>query len=132
MNYWLLKSEPESYGWHDMKRDNITKWEGVRNFQARNYMMQMKTGDFAFFYHSGKEKQIVGIVEVEQEYYPDPQDPKFVIVDVRYCKDLAKAVSLQKVKMHHELLQLPLVRHPRLSVLPIGKKEWELILKLAG
>lgn len=132
MNYWLLKSEPESYSWQEMKSDSITEWNGVRNYQARNHMMQMKTGDLAFFYHSGKDKEIVGIVEVIREYYPDSQDPKFVVVDVKYFKDLTIPITLHKIKMHQELMHLPLVRQSRLSVMPIGKKEWEIILKLAG
>jgi predicted RNA-binding protein with PUA-like domain len=132
MNHWLLKSEPESFSWQDMKRDITTKWDGVRNYQARNYMMQMKPGDKAFFYHSGKDKEIVGIVEIISDYYPDPSDPRFAIVDVKYLKDLNIPVPLQKIKMHHELTHLSLIRQSRLSVMPIGKIEWEILLKLAG
>ena len=134
MNYWLLKSEPSSWSWNDQIRDNITMWDGVRNYQARNNLMMMKRGDLCFFYHSVSEKQIIGIVEVCKEFYIDPTDKtkKFVAVDVKLKKQLKKTVTLEQIKNKKELSNLPLIKQSRLSVMKIMKKEWEIIIKMAS
>tara|TARA_Y100000590_G_C15461018_1_gene916474 strand:+ start:448 stop:852 length:405 start_codon:yes stop_codon:yes gene_type:complete len=134
MNYWLLKSEPSSWSWNDQIRDNITMWDGVRNYQARNNLMMMKRGDLCFFYHSVSEKQIIGIVEVCKEFYIDPTDKtkKFVAVDVKLKRQLKKTVTLEQIKNKKELSNLPLIKQSRLSVMKIMKKEWEIIIKMAS
>ena len=134
MNYWLLKSEPSSWSWNDQIRDNITMWDGVRNYQARNNLMMMKRGDLCFFYHSVSEKQIIGIVEVCKEFYIDPTDitKKFVAVDVKLKKQLKKTVTLEQIKNKKELSNLPLIKQSRLSVMKIMKKEWKIIIKMAS
>ncbi|MBS56344.1 MAG: ubiquinol-cytochrome C reductase [Rickettsiales bacterium] len=134
MNYWLLKSEPSSWSWNDQIRDNITVWDGVRNYQARNNLMMMKKGDLCFFYHSVSEKQIIGIVEVCKEFYIDPTDKtkKFVAVDVKLKKQLKKTVTLEQIKNKKGLSNLPLIKQSRLSVMKIMKKEWEIIIKMAS
>ena len=134
MNYWLLKSEPSSWSWNDQIRDNITMWDGVRNYQARNNLMMMKRGDLCFFYHSVSEKQIIGIVEVCKEFYIDPTDKtkKFVAVDVKLKRQLKKTVTLEQIKNKKELSNLPLIKQSRLSVMKIMKKEWKIIIKMAS
>ena len=132
MNYWLLKSEPSTWSWNDQKKSKKTMWDGVRNYQARNYMMQMKKNDMCFFYHSVKEKQIVGIVKVIKEHYPDPTDSKkkFVAVDVEYYKIFSSPVTLQQIKFNNKLSNILLLKQSRLSVMPINKKFWNIICKM--
>ena len=133
MNYWLIKSEPSTWSWNDQKKSNIEMWDGVRNYQARNNLMKMKKGDLCFFYHSVKEKKIVGIVEVIKEYYIDPTDPskRFVAVDVKTKKDLDKHVTLEEIKSIKNLQHLALIKQSRLSVMPIDKNSWLRIIKLS-
>jgi len=132
--YWLLKSEPTSWSWNDQERDKKTMWDGVRNYQAKNNMMKMKIGDLCLFYHSITEKAVVGIVEVIKEFYSDPTDKtgKFVVVDVKTKKKLPNPVSLDQIKTISKLANIPLVRQSRLSVMPITKSEWDLIIKLSS
>ena len=136
MAYWLLKSEPECWSWDQQKREGKkgAEWDGVRNFQARNHMRAMKKGDLGFFYHTGDEKQIVGIVEVIAEYKPDPTDEtgKFGLVDVKAVKDVPKPVTLAAVKADPKLKTMVLVREARLSVQPVTEAEWKHICKLGG
>jgi len=134
INYWLLKSEPSAWSWDNQVKDKVAMWDGVRNYQARNNLMQMKKKDLCFFYHSVSEKQIIGIVEVIKEYYLDPTDPsgKFVVVDVKAKNKLQKAVSLEKIKLSKKLSQIALVKQSRLSVMPILKSEWLEILKISN
>ena len=134
MNYWLLKSEPNTWSWTDQVKAKQTMWEGVRNYQARNNLMKMKKNDKCLFYHSVNEKQVVGIVTVIKEYYPDPTDKtkKFVAVDVIADKSFPKPVSLTQIKNEKKLSHLSLVAQPRLSVMPIDKKSWNLIYKMGG
>ena len=134
MAYWLLKSEPETYGWPRMVKDKRTKWDGVRNAQAANNMKAMKAGDQAFFYHSGEERAVVGIVEIAKTYYPDPSDEsgRFGMVDVAAVKPLKKAVTLAEIKADPKLADLALVRQSRLSVMPIPADAWKRILSLSG
>ena len=134
MAYWLLKTEPGDWSWDDQVKDGTTEWDGVRNHQAAGNLRAMKVGDKAFFYHSVKEKSIVGVVEVVKEYYPDPSDPsgRFGMVDVKALKPLETPVSLKQIKDDERLNHLALVRQSRLSVMPIDAKAWKLICKLGG
>ena len=130
MAYWLIKSEPSVYSWDQMVRDGTTFWSGVRNHQAAANMKAMKKGDQVFFYHSNEGKEIVGIVEVVKEYYPDhtDEDGKFGMVDVKAVKPLKKPVTLTQIKAHPKLKAMALVRQSRLSVSPVTKEEWEEII----
>ena len=134
INYWLLKSEPGTWSWSDQKKKIIEMWDGVRNYQARNNLMKMKKNDLCFFYHSINEKKIVGIVSVHKEYYTDPTDKtkKFVAIDVKYKKSLRNAVSLEVIKKEIKLSHLSLIKQSRLSVMPIDKNSWDLILNISG
>ena len=132
MAYWLLKSEPEEWSWDDQTRRGIAPWDGVRNHQAANNLRAMKRGERAFFYHTGAEKRIVGVVEVARANYPDPADERFVLVDVKAVKAVGRPVTLAEIKAHPKLQGLALVRHSRLSVVPIGAAEWALLARLAG
>ena len=132
MKYWLLKSEPNIWSWNDQIKKKITMWDGVRNYQARNNLMSMKVNDLCFFYHSVKEKMIVGIVSVEKEHYADPTDKtkNFVAIDIKTKKTLKNPITLKLIKKEKRLLHLALVKQSRLSVMPIDKKSWDLICKL--
>jgi predicted RNA-binding protein with PUA-like domain len=134
MAYWLVKSEPASYSWDQMVKDGRTFWSGVRNFQASNNLKAMKTGDRVFFYHSGEERAVVGIVEVAKEYYPDHTDKtgKFGMVDMKAVMPLKTPVTLAQVKAEPRLAELPLIRLSRLSVQPVDAKSWQLICKMGG
>ncbi len=134
MNYWLLKSEPDAWSWEDQVKEGTSMWDGVRNYQARNYLMKMKKGDLCFFYHSVTNKDIVGIVKVVKEYYPDPTDKtdKFVVVDVKAVKKLKYPVSLSQIKEHKKLQEIALIKQSRLSVMPLKKTEWNIIIKLSS
>jgi predicted RNA-binding protein with PUA-like domain len=129
MHYWLLKTEPNCWSWTDQVRDQVTSWDGVRNFQAQKHMRAMKKGDRAFFYHTGKERQIVGIVEVTREIYPDATDSsgKFGMVDVKTIAPFQKPVTLDHIKQDPRCAHLPLVTQGRLSVMPIDEACWDLI-----
>jgi predicted RNA-binding protein with PUA-like domain len=134
MHYWLLKSEPSAYSWDQLVKDGRTNWSGVRNFQAANNLKAMKQGDHAFFYHSNEGLDIVGIVEIVKEAYPDPSDKqgRFVMVDVRPVKPVKTPVTLAAIKAEPKLSELALVRQSRLSVVPVGADEWRVICKMAG
>ena len=129
MKYWLMKSEPETWSWDAQVKKGTEPWNGVRNYQAANNMKAMKKGDLAFFYHSGEERQIVGIVEIVKEYYPDPTDEtgRFGMVDVRTKKALKGPVTLAQIKSTPALKNMPLIRQSRLSVMPISAEEWNII-----
>jgi predicted RNA-binding protein with PUA-like domain len=136
MAYWLFKTEPETFSW-DMQKKRGAKgepWSGVRNYAAAKHMKAMKKGDLGFFYHTGGEKQIVGIVEVIAEYKPDPTDEtgKFGLVDVKAVKDVPKPVTLADVKADAKLKDMVLVREARLSVQPVTPEQWKYICKLGG
>lgn len=130
--HWLVKQEPEDYSWDDLKRDGKTQWTGVRNFQARNHLKQMKVGDDVFFYHSGKEKCVVGIASVSKAAYPDPtaKEEGWIAVDIAPLKKLANPVSLADIKANTKLSDLLLVRQSRLSVMPIGESEFDEIVRM--
>ena len=133
MNYWLLKSEPSTWSWDDQSKVKKEMWDGVRNYQARNNLMKMKKGDLCFFYHSVDEKSIVGIVEVVKESYPDPTDKigRFVVVDVKAIKKLKNPVTLGKIKQNKKLQNIALVKQSRLSVMPLKKNEWDILIKMS-
>ena len=134
MAYWLIKSEPSSFSWDDQVKRGTANWDGVRNHQAAANLKAMKKGDLCFFYHSVDEKQIVGIVEVVKEAYPDPKDPtgKFVQVDVKTVRPVPKPVTLAQIKAEPSLKDLPLIRQSRLSVSPVDAAAWKTISKMAG
>lgn len=132
MAYWLVKSEPAAYAWAQMLKDKKTGWTGVRNFQARNNMKEMKRGDEAFFYHSNDGKEIVGIVKVSKTYHPDPTDATgtFGMVEMTAVRTLETPVTLAQLKAHAALKNMALLRQSRLSVSPVTKDEWETICKM--
>ncbi|MEL0292261.1 MAG: EVE domain-containing protein [Alphaproteobacteria bacterium] len=132
MNFWLMKSEPSSWSWQDQidRGDLGEGWDGVRNHQASNNMKAMQIGDLAFFYHSVNEKQIVGIVEVIALYHPDPTDAsgRFGMVTVKAIKSMSKPVTLADIKGDERLQDMALVRQARLSVTPVSKNQWDIIM----
>jgi predicted RNA-binding protein with PUA-like domain len=132
MNFWLMKSEPSSWSWQDqLDRGDLGEgWDGVRNHQASNNMKVMQLGDLAFFYHSVNEKQIVGIVEVIALYHPDPTDAsgRFGMVTVKAVKSMSKPVTLADIKGDERLQDMALVRQARLSVTPVTKDQWDIIM----
>ncbi len=134
MKYWLLKSEPEAWSWDNQVKEGASMWDGVRNYQARNNLKEMKKNDLCFFYHSVTERSIVGIVKVVKEYYPDPTDKtgRFVVVDVKATKKLKNPVSLDQIKQNSKLKDIALVKQSRLSVMPLKKTEWEIIIKMSN
>ena len=133
MQYWLIKSEPDAWSWDNQVKEGISMWDGVRNYQARNNLMKMKLGDLCFFYHSVKEKSIVGIVKVVKEFYPDPTDKtgKFVVVDIKSISKLKNPVSLMSIKEKKQLNNIALIKQSRLSVMPLKKNEWNIIIKMS-
>ncbi|HSE78076.1 MAG TPA: EVE domain-containing protein [Alphaproteobacteria bacterium] len=134
MRYWLMKSEPEAYPWSKLVADGRGHWDGVRNHQAKNNLMAMKVGDRAFFYHSGEGRQIVGVMEIVGEYYPDHTDPtgKWGMVDVRPLHPAKRPVQLAEIRAEKRLKDLALVRHTRLSVMPVAAEEWRVLCEMAG
>ena len=135
MNYWLFKSEPSNWSWTDQlnKGDEGEGWDGVRNYQASNNMKKMKKEDLGFFYHSVKEKRIVGIIKVIKEYHPDPTDVsnKFGMVTVKAVKTLKKSVSLSDIKQNNSLSDFIMLKQNRLSVLPVTSTQWKIICDMA-
>jgi len=132
MAHWLMKSEPGDYSWADLVRDGSTEWDGVRNNAARLHLKAMKRGDEAFFYHSGNERSVIGIMRVTREAAPDPRDPDWVSVRVEPVRPLKRPVALKEIKAEPKLARMELVRQSRLSVSPVREKEWVAILKLAS
>jgi len=130
--FWLVKQEPEAYSWSDLVRDGQTEWTGVRNFQARNNLREMKAGDRVLFYHSGSGKCVAGIAEVAKAAYPDPtaDEPQWVAVDLKPVKPLKECVTLEAIKANQKLSNMLLVRQSRLSVMPVTKEEFETIVKM--
>jgi len=136
MAYWLLKTEPDVFSWDDQVKRGAKgeSWTGVRNFTARGHMTAMKTGDLAFFYHTGDEKQVVGLVEVIKEAYPDPTDEKgvFKTLDVKAVKPVPKPVTLAAIKAEPRLKEMALVKYSRLSVQPVSAGEWKIVCHMGG
>jgi predicted RNA-binding protein with PUA-like domain len=130
--HWLMKSEPESYGWADLVRDGGTEWDGVRNNAARLHLKAMKPGDEAFFYHSMSDRAVVGIMRVARGAQPDPKDSDWVSVRVEPVKPLPRPVTLAEIKAEPRLAQMELIRQSRLSVAPVRDEEWAKILGMAG
>jgi predicted RNA-binding protein with PUA-like domain len=131
MAHWLMKSEPESYGWQDLIRDGGTEWDGVRNNAARLHLKAMKKGDEAFFYHSMSDKAVVGIMRITREAQPDPKDADWVSVRVEPVRALERPVTLAEIKAEPRLAAMELIRQSRLSVAPVRDAEWKLILEMA-
>ena len=136
MAYWLLKTEPDDWSWDQQVAKGKTGevWTGVRNAQARNFIREMKKGDLAFFYHTGEEKQVVGVVKVTKEAYQDPttDDERWLVVDVVAVEPVPKPVTLAAIKAEPKLEEMKLVKNARLSVQPVTEKEWKLVRKMAG
>jgi predicted RNA-binding protein with PUA-like domain len=136
VNHWLFKSEPETWGWDKQvaRGDAGQEWDGVRNFQARGHMKAMREGDLGFFYHSGDEKAVVGVVEVIAEAHPDStaDDPRWECVDIRAVAPFPTPVSLKEVKAEPRLADMVLVRNSRLSVQPVTAEEWDIVCSMGG
>jgi len=134
MNYWLVKSEPSTYGWEQLTKDKKTTWDGVRNYAARIHLKAMKKGDEVLFYHSNEGMEIVGIAKVDKEAYQDPttSDTNWVAVDLKPYKKLKTPVSLVQIKADKRLKDMALVRIGRLSVQPVTENEWNIIMEMAG
>ena len=134
MATWLFKSEPGTYGWDELVAEGTDYWDGVRNHQAANNMKAMKKGDLGFFYHSGEAPEIVGIVEVVKEYYPDHTDPtgRFGMVDLKAVRALPRPVPLSVIKADPRFADFQLVRLSRLSVVPVGAAHWKLLCQMGG
>ena len=130
----MVKQEPETYSWSDFVNDGVTDWTGVRNYQARNNLREMKTGERVLFYHSGKDKSVVGIAEVAKSAYPDPtaDDAQWVAVDLKPIKALRNPVPLAAIRYDQRLSQLPLIRQSQLSVMPLTKDEFDVIVALGA
>ena len=131
MNYWLVKQEPEAYSFDDLIRDGRTDWTGIRNYQARNNLRAMKTGDKVLFYHSVSEKSVVGLAEVSRAEFPDPLDEKWIAVEIKAVEKLAKPVTLEEIKTEKSLENIPLIKHSRLSVMPLTNEEFERIIEMS-
>lgn len=133
MNHWLIKSEPFKYSWSQFEKDQSTFWDGVRNFQARNNLREMKKGDLCLFYHSNEGKEVVGIAEVIKEHYQDPttDETQWVVVDVKPYSKLKKPVPLTQIKGDGRLAQIGLIKQSRLSVIKLSKEEFNIILSLS-
>lgn len=133
-NYWMVKQEPETYSWDDFVGEGRADWTGVRNYQARNNLREMKAGDRVLFYHSGKEKAVVGIAEVVRSAYPDPtaDDTQWVAVDIIPVKPLSAPVPLAAIRYDKHLVKLPLIRQSQLSVMPLTSDEFEVLVSLGS
>lgn len=134
MAHWLVKSEPGCWSWDDHAAKGVEPWDGVRNHQAAKYLRAMRPGDTAFFYHSQKEKSVVGVLEVVSDAYPDPTDAsgRFPAVDFKAVRPLPRPVSLQAMKADPRLANMLLFRQSRLSVMPVEEAEWRVICELGG
>jgi predicted RNA-binding protein with PUA-like domain len=131
MATWVLRSEPDAYGWSDLVRDGQTEWNGVRNYTARNFLKDMQPGDQALFYHSNTEKAAVGIMEVTRSWQPDGDDGKWASVAVKPVRPLAHPVTLAAIKAEPKLAELMMLKQSRLSVSKVEPAEWALLLKMA-
>lgn len=132
MAYWLLRSEPDVYGWDDLVREGETEWDGVRNYTARNFLKEMEPGDQAIFYHSNKEKAAVGVMEIIRAWQPDGDKEQWAKVRVRPVERLAKPVPLATMKSDPRLARLEVLRQSRLSVTPVRDEEWDVLMELGG
>lgn len=132
--YWLVKSEPNAFSWDQQVANGVEPWTGVRNHAAKNNLKAMKKGDLAFFYHSNIGKEIVGIVEVVQEAYPDPtaESGDWICVDMKAVNPMPQPVTLAAIKAEAELAEIPLIRQSRLSVMPILPSQWKKLCQMGG
>ncbi len=132
--HWLVKQEPESYAWETFVKDGRTSWDGVRNYQARNNLKLMRPGDPVLFYASGGPKQVMGVARVSRAAYPDPtaDEPAWVSVELEAVKALAHPVSINQIRAEASLSKVPLLRHTRLSVMPLAQAEFRAIVELGG
>ncbi|KQS28098.1 EVE domain-containing protein [Dyadobacter sp. Leaf189] len=133
MNYWLVKSEPSAYSWDQLVKEKEGMWDGVRNYAARNNLMAMKKGDQVLFYHSNEGKEVVGLVEVSKEHYPDPtaKEGNWVVVNVVPVEKFPNTVTLAQIKADQRLKEMALVKLSRLSVVPVRPEEFDVIVGLA-
>ncbi len=131
MNYWLVKTEPGTFSWADLQRAGNTVWDGIRNFQARNYLKDMKKGDGVLIYHSGADKAITGLARVVREAYPEPNAPDWVAVDLEAVEPFKKPVTLAEIKANKTLVGMVLTRASRLSVQPVQPNEFEVLRRLS-
>lgn len=133
MNYWLVKSEPFKYSWEQFVKDGSTFWDGVRNYAARNHLRTMKKGDQVLFYHSNEGLEVVGVAKVLKEAYQDPttDEPAWVAVDLKPFRKLKRAVTLQEIKKEKTLENIPLIKIPRLSVMPLNELEFSKIIEMS-
>lgn len=134
MNHWLVKSEPFKYSWEKFNQDGRTFWDGVRNYQARNNLREMKEGDLVLFYHSNEGKNVVGIAKVVKEFYQDPttEDANWVVVDLSPIESLKNPVSLEQIKAEESLKDISLIRQGRLSVMSLKAEEFDKILEMGS
>jgi len=132
MAYWILRSEPDAYGWDDLVRDCGTEWDGVRNYAARNFLKQMQPGDLALFYHSQRDKAAVGIMEITRAWRPDGKDGQWASVRVEPRQKLANPVTLAAIKAEPKLAKLEMLRQSRLSVTPVREEEWRVLTGMAA
>ncbi len=132
MNYWMVKTEPTSYSWQDLVKKGEDVWDGVRNYQARNFLKAMQSGDCVLFYHSGNEKAVVGVAEVSAEAFPDPNDQTWFAVLLRPKMPLKKPVTLEQIKTEDLLSGMMMLRQSRLSVMSVTQKEFECILSIGS
>jgi predicted RNA-binding protein with PUA-like domain len=132
MNYWLVKSEPHVYPINQLEKDGSTAWEGVRNYQARNNLRAMKSGDLCLYYHSNEGREIVGLAKVLKEAYPDASAPggDWSLVDLGFVEIFPRSINLAELKAHPVLCKMELIRQSRLSVLPVSTEEFELIMEI--
>ena len=132
MNFWLVKQEPSKYSWEQFVKDQGTYWDGVRNYQARNNLQAMKKGDLVFFYHSVVGKEVKGVAKVTRESYPDPttHEEAWVVVDLKPVTPFKEPVTLDRIKKHSKLEDISLIKQSRLSVMPLTKTEFKIILTL--
>lgn len=131
MNYWLVKTEPETFSWDDLVREKNSVWDGVRNFQARSNLKSMKKDDTVFIYHTGDEKAVIGLAKITKEAYPDPKDKDWVVVEISADKKLKKPVTLAQIKSNKKLSNMVLVKASRLSVQPVRDNEFKLVIELS-
>jgi predicted RNA-binding protein with PUA-like domain len=132
MAYWILRSEPDVYGWDDLIQEGATEWNGVRNYTARNFLKDMQPGDQAIFYHSNTEKAAIGIMEITRAWQPDGEDGKWASVAVKPVEKLARPVPLAEIKAEPRLAGLEMVRQSRLSVTPVRPEEWAVLREMAA
>jgi predicted RNA-binding protein with PUA-like domain len=132
MRYWLMRSEPDVYGWDHLVRDGSTEWDGIRNYTARNFLKEMQPGDRALFYHSNKEKAAVGIIEITRAWRPDGEKGDWASVAVKPVERLPRPVTLAEIKAEPPLAKLEMIRQSRLSVTPVRDDEWKVLLEMAG